>query len=200
MQGLGGHGSALGPGTACPQFLQEPPGASSPLAALSPTAPTEVACLAPVFSRACSPRLGPWSAADTDPRAPSPSPLAYTNSHPHPRCYSLASHLARTQPGCSRSSSLAGRSRRPLPPAGAGGHVGMPPGPPASRLPHGPCALLPCLAWGLSFSCPVKPGGKSCAFPTQDLFQVVSGPRPVSTPAPSVIFQTLEQIAWHTFQ
>lgn len=38
-------------------------------------------------------------------------------------------------------------------------------------------ALLSHLALWVSLSCPVKIGGNSCAFPTQDLFQVMSGPR-----------------------
>lgn len=63
--------------------------------------------------------------------------------------------------------------------AGAGEARGSHLGPPSSRL--SPKALRsPAVSHFVGFSCPVKIGGNSCAFLTQDLFQVVSGPRLVS--------------------
>lgn len=49
-------------------------------------------------------------------------------------------------------------------------------GPYSSRLPEGPHALLSHFALCVSLSCPVKIGSNSCAFLTQDLLQVKSGP------------------------
>lgn len=93
MQGLGGPCTALGPGTARPQFLQEQPGASSTPAALKDHCPHygALSLQQSLQATACSLRLGPRRLQQTralEPPAhlhrPAPVLLSLFQPHPHP--------------------------------------------------------------------------------------------------------------------
>lgn len=139
-QGLRGPGSVLDLGSACPQFLQKRPGASSSPAALTTRRPHRSGPPGPSVQQsprgapACSPRLGPWSAPDTGPGAPSSPPPAY-RPHTHTRCYSVAlpphRHPSRVlqEPLLSRWVTWATSA-----PQGRGGRVGIPPWPPCQQI------------------------------------------------------------------